>query len=144
MKVSDKKGISPLVATVLLVSITMAAAIIIASWANVFLGQKKTEFEDFTETEKECRFGNMRFLEDLKHDGNTFTAIVENTGRVPLSGFALRIIPTSGNPVNSTISGAGTLTPGNFLILNHAWTGTPKIVRVITQCQDVYLEKSFV
>jgi flagellin-like protein len=80
------KGISPLIATVLLIAFTMAIAGIMATWATTFVQTKITETEN--QSQAICAGANIR-VSDAKLNANTSqgTVIVENLGTAPLTDF---------------------------------------------------------
>jgi len=80
------KGISPLIATVLLIAFTMAIAGIMATWATSFVQAKITEVEN--QSQAVCAGANLR-ASDAVLDSTTRlgTVIVENLGTVPLTNF---------------------------------------------------------
>ena len=46
----NKKGVSPLIATVLLIAVTMAIAGVMATWATTFTAGKASTIVSFAET----------------------------------------------------------------------------------------------
>lgn len=80
------KGISPLIATVLLIAFTMAIAGIMATWATTFVQSKITETEN--QSQAICAGANMK-VSDARLNAATSqgTVIVENLGTAPLTDF---------------------------------------------------------
>ena len=80
------KGISPLIATVLLIAFTMAIAGIMATWATSFVQAKITETEN--QSQAVCPGANLRASEAiLDNTTKRGTVIVENLGTVALTNF---------------------------------------------------------
>jgi len=80
-----KKGISPLIATIMLIAFTMVVAGIIAGWATQFVTQSRSELQF-------CSKAQMLIQRAYyNNDTKTLTLALFNTGDVPLEGFAVRI-----------------------------------------------------
>lgn len=87
-----EKGISPLVAAVLLIAVTMTIAGILAYWASSFTRAQISAFENQTVT-TECSFANFRFY-TCKYDSSTGTMsfILDNPSNVNLKDLVAFII----------------------------------------------------
>jgi|YelNatPaOPRAMG01_1025707.scaffolds.fasta_scaffold129062_2 flagellin-like protein len=81
-----KKGISPLIATIMLIAFTMVVAGILAGWATQFVTQSRTELQFCARAQLLIQ----RAFYD-KNSGN-LTLSIFNTGDVPLKGFSVRLI----------------------------------------------------
>jgi len=80
-----KKGISPLIATIMLIAFTMVVAGIIAGWATQFVTQSRSELQF-------CSKAQMLIQRAYyNNDTKTLTLALFNTGDVLLEGFAVRI-----------------------------------------------------
>ncbi len=77
-----KKGISPLVATVILIAATMSIAGILAYWTTGFIRTRLTEAEGITGGTK-C-FGAELELRSGSYDSNTLHLILDNKKSVDL------------------------------------------------------------
>ena len=80
------RGISPLIATVLLIAFTMAIAGIMATWATSFVQTKITETKN--QSQAICAGANMRVSNAvLNSTTKKGTVIVENLGTATLTDF---------------------------------------------------------
>ncbi len=79
----DKKGLSPIIATVLLISLVLILGIIIFLWARAFLPETLEKFEG--PIEDSC--ASTVFVADASSD----TLSVQNNGNVPIQGFEVGI-----------------------------------------------------
>ena len=86
------KGISPLVAVVLLVAVVMSIAGILAFWATQFTRQRIEQFERETQ-EAECQFADFDVFK-CSYDSNTskITLILQNIRRVDLENLTAFVI----------------------------------------------------
>lgn len=131
----DLKGISPLIATLLLIAIAVAASVITYSWVMSMISAQSTQ------AQTQVRIDNITWK---VADGNV-TVVVRNTGSVSatIESVSIRAIatgsplysvrPTSGNAVNAgntislTWNSTGALAPTGFLKAS-----TEYVVRVTT------------
>jgi len=79
-----KRGVSPVVATVLLVAIVIVIALIIFLWFKELKGETCTKFDQ--NIELSC--GNVEFLGDY----NNGELYISNTGNVPIFGMKVKVI----------------------------------------------------
>ena len=84
-----KKGLSPVVATVLLISIVIAIAVIVFLWLRGFAGEAVTKF-DGTNVELVCR--DVEFKAD--YAGGQLS--ISNTGNVPIYNFKVKVTSQAG------------------------------------------------
>ncbi len=77
-----KRGLSPIIATLLLITIALIIAIIIFLWAKSFIGEKTTKLEE--PIENSC--GRIDFLAEAV--GRSLNIV--NKGNVPLYGVEIR------------------------------------------------------
>lgn len=82
----NKKGLSPVIATVLLISIALILAIIIFLWARSFLNEKAMKFEE--PVESSCEKLQFDFEASSNTDGTIRLDLV-NTGSIALYGFEI-------------------------------------------------------
>jgi flagellin-like protein len=78
-----RKGVSPLIAVIMLIAFTMIVAGILATWATQFVTQSRSEFQFCTKS---------RLLIQRAHyddQTNNLTLSMFNTGDVPLKGFSV-------------------------------------------------------
>jgi len=83
MAVLKKRGISPVVATTLLVSITLILAVIVFFWARSFIGE--TVEKNDRAIEMSC--DNVEFLMEAKNGNLT----INNIGSVPIYTVEIRV-----------------------------------------------------
>ncbi len=90
------KGVSPLVASVLLISFTMAIAAILATWATQYMTQQTSTLTAKGQ-EANCVYARMD-LDTYTYDktNGQLVMIVNNKGRLGLQNFTLFIFNTSG------------------------------------------------
>jgi len=91
-----KKGVSPLVAAVLLISFTMAIAAILATWATQYMSQQTATLTT-KGNEANCVYARMQ-LDTHTYDKNSnqLILIINNDGRIGLQNFTLFLYNGSG------------------------------------------------
>ncbi|MBN2043255.1 MAG: hypothetical protein JW754_05640 [Candidatus Aenigmarchaeota archaeon] len=82
-----RKGISPLIAVIMLIAFTMIVAGILAGWATQFVEQQRSELAL-------CSRAGILIQRAYFGNGN-LTLHIFNTGDVDLSGFSARLTYTS-------------------------------------------------
>ncbi len=81
-----RKGISPLIAVIMLIAFTMIVAGILAGWATQFVTQSRSELQF-------CARAQLLIQRAyFENASNQLTLALFNTGDVPLSGFAVRLL----------------------------------------------------
>ncbi|MEM5882836.1 MAG: archaellin/type IV pilin N-terminal domain-containing protein [Candidatus Aenigmatarchaeota archaeon] len=87
------KGISPLVATVLLIAFTVASAAIISFWLIPFLTSITQSTSEEADVQLKCSRGGISLF-DLNYNlsSSTLSGKIENTGSVSLGNLALQIL----------------------------------------------------
>ncbi|MEM5825862.1 MAG: archaellin/type IV pilin N-terminal domain-containing protein [Candidatus Aenigmatarchaeota archaeon] len=95
IKSSRLKGISPLIATVLLIALTMTIAGIVAMWASTFTGSRLEETEK--NATQICIGANLR-ISEARIVNNVGYFRLENVGTTPLTGFKAYLFYS--NPAN--------------------------------------------
>lgn len=88
------KGISPLIATVLLVAFTVGVAGIISLWLTGFTKQQTETIGSQAEVSIVCSYGGIN-LRNLKFGNNLLNGTIENTGSIALGNISLQIIYTN-------------------------------------------------
>ena len=93
MNINMNKGISPLVATVLLIAFVVAVAGIIATWATGFTKDQTTLVQDQSTNQITCGYGKIA-LDDVKFasDSTTLSGIIENNGQIALGNMRVSVI----------------------------------------------------
>ena len=78
----EKRGLSPVIATVLLVSITLVLAVIIFFWARTFIGENVEKQGDV--------IAQLCDEVNFKADAYNGKIDIENVGNIPLNGVEIR------------------------------------------------------
>lgn len=118
-----KKGVSPVIATVLLVGIVMALSVIVFFWFKSFVHESNLKFG--ADVSLSCP--HVKF--SAQYSDNTIQ--ISNTGNVPIYDFEMRINQQSGSYTTkdiSTVSSTwpqklGGLTEGNAFSVGFTQTG---------------------
>ena len=85
----SKKGISPLIATVLLIGFTVAVAAVIIIWSRNFVKEKAEKEGVLSEKRLQCE--NVE-IDVQSINKNNREIVVENKGNEVLDGFILRVV----------------------------------------------------
>lgn len=111
---TGKKGISPVIATVLLITLAVVLAAIIFLWARQFISEKLTKGGEVIEN----KCGEVTFRAEITAQSSAITVV--NDGNVPLYGVDIKLIGAGetvplGNPFSevtqeTTISAGQTQT----------------------------------
>lgn len=80
-----KKGISPLIATVLLIGFVVAIAAIVMLWGKGFIEERTAKEGALSKAKLDCTNINIKFI---KIDGGY--VIIENRGNVEVNAFKVR------------------------------------------------------
>ena len=102
--IKNKKGISPLIATVLLIGFTVALAAVVITWGSGFV-QRVTEGTDKRTTESLACTGDLNFeisKVTCGTGGGNGTVLVDNKGSINIINIALRTFNTNGDNLGST------------------------------------------
>lgn len=129
------KGISPLVASVLLIAITMTIAGAIAYWASSFVATSLPTNQ--TNLGGECAFGNFKIY-SCRYNASTLnmSLILNNLGTTPLRNLTLFVLYA--NDSVQTISLNQTLTANalqSFIV--NGISSDYSTITVRTQCPQV-------
>lgn len=92
MQKGRKKGVSPVVATILLITIAIILALIIFFWIRSLIGESVVKFEQ-QNTEMLC--GRLNF--DATYDYSSEELSLFNSGDVPIYDFEIFIKKTGGH-----------------------------------------------
>lgn len=125
MKTKKTKGISPLIAAVLLIAFTVAIATLIMGWFSAFTRSTTATVSNSTTQAVNCADARVSirdvYLQSAGGSGDV-NVIVENTGGSSVSLTGLEVVNTTGNGFS-----AGFTTVGSFnksQILTFKITGT--------------------
>ncbi len=99
----NKKGVSPLIATVLLIGFTVALAGVVITCGGGFTERITSGTEERTSQTLACT-GDLNFeIEAVKCPS---TIIIENKGRLRIEKISLRFFDSAGNPAGTQSIGA--------------------------------------
>lgn len=107
-----KKAISPLVAAVLLIAVTMTIAGMLAYWASSFVRQQTETFQNQT-IAGECNFADFRvYLCSYNSTTQSISLILNNVANVELRNLTAQIIYANNTIDNKPLTGS---LPANIL-----------------------------
>jgi flagellin-like protein len=139
----ERKGISPMIAIVLLIAFTVAVGGILSLWLTTLTSTQTTTTGSAAEKQVLCARSVLEITEVYYTTPQSANVTVSYTyGTESLTSFNLFFVDSARNSENKTAS--GTLTPGDsetFAITGLSTlsaTGTYQSVRVIAMCQDTY------
>jgi len=86
-----KKGISPLIATVLIIGFTVALAAIIITWSTGFTKKMQTSTEETANVQVICATDVIFDIKSVcKTADGDFKVLIQNDGKEPITGWKLR------------------------------------------------------
>jgi len=144
------KGISPLVATVLLIAFVVSIAGILSIWLNSLTVSTTQLVGTEASIAITCSYGGIRLL-DLRYSNNFLTGGIENTGSITLGNLTLQIIYLNltterfnlcleGGAAKSCPSPTLLLYPRELVYFNVSCSENFDKIRVLTNCTSVYFE----
>jgi len=114
------KGLSPLVATVLLIAFTVGVGGLISVWISGFTKTSSSIVSKEGENQILCSNGaidlsNLRYCSTI----NNISGIIKNNGRITLGNITLQTIFNNGTQVSHSLNDTGTggVNAGNYLAL---------------------------
>ena len=136
------KGISPLVASVLLIAITMSVAGILAFWVSSFTSQTLPKMN----RTEECRFSNFEIVScSIDRFTGNLSFILRNVGQYDILDLAVYVFTTD-NTISPKVSLNSSLSIGEYksFILSNSSTNVPaekfsKLV-ITTSCPELSKE----
>ena len=105
--IMNRRGLSPVIATVLLIAIVIVLAVIIFLWAKGFISEKAEKFDRAVEFSCE----DVNFESDVVKIGNDYYLDVINRGNVPIYGFVVKTLGLGSVEITSELLG-NTITIG--------------------------------
>ncbi len=133
------KGISPLVAAVLLIAVTMTVAGLLAYWAASFV---RTSLPAVNETEAQCRFADFKIYScSYSNATKKLNLILENLKDIELKDLKVFIVYAN-NTVSDPIHLDGTLTGGALKSFSLSVTEEFKEITVKTHCPELTKTKA--
>lgn len=103
------KGVSPLVATALLIAIAISAALIVSAWLIPFVRDTTRDIE--RKNDIDCSYASV-YVREIRYNcalGKAFL-LVENNGDVKLNGFKMNVL--YGDASSATYPVGSSLEPG--------------------------------
>lgn len=138
VKMNKEKGISPLIAAVLLIGFTATVAAMLATWSQGLVKQQKQKFrQERIETEI-CQALDLR-VESAVYDSskNSITTLVWNTGDKNLTNFKIDVYYTKVNLTTKIPSNSKEkIPPGEFISLKVANVETPKKIEIRSRADE--------
>lgn len=136
----QRKGVSPLIATVLLISFTMAIAIILSNWVLDYSKQQTGALNERGSKQISCSGAWLDGQDAVYNTSHKRVMLdVQNKGNVPLGNLRMVLIYTNGSSAFYEIAPANlTLGPGEtFSIWNTSVDSSAiKRIRVSHNCSD--------
>ncbi|MEM7821584.1 MAG: archaellin/type IV pilin N-terminal domain-containing protein [Candidatus Aenigmatarchaeota archaeon] len=134
------KAISPLVAAVLLIAVTMTVAGMLAYWASSFVRERTKEWENQT-LAGECQFADFRVYQCVYDNQNSrINLILENIRSIELKNIRLYVLYPNGT-LTSEIPLNEPLRAGEVKVyhISNISPGFSKII-IKTHCPDISTE----
>ncbi|MDY6771549.1 MAG: archaellin/type IV pilin N-terminal domain-containing protein [Candidatus Nanohaloarchaea archaeon] len=106
----NRKGISPLIAAVLLIAFTMAVAAILTAWVTTFTKQTTGQVGNKSQRLVACSFAGLSIYDAVYNQGNNAVTIaVANTGTRDLSdGVSIVVSHNNGSAITHVMKGLDT------------------------------------
>ena len=137
-----RKGISPLIAAVLLIAITISVGVLVSRWSSVFIKQQTDTVTSDSSSKIKCQNAALRTTSGQVNSTTTNVTLTgENTGSIDLTDLQFNIVLSNGTTINSVASpGNFTLSPGSKQKFTsaHAATDPTNItsVRLLSKCDS--------
>jgi len=148
----NKRALSPVIATVLLILIAVILAVIILLWAKNFIKEdvQKTVGNEAEPIQNFC--DDIDFSADVYNEGSEWKVSIENRGDIPLYGVEIRkkglasvkvlgeVTDFSGITSGDTVvlTSAASITSGNNLLLVPILLGESKEEKKSYVCDEQY------
>ncbi len=114
MKFFNKRGLSPIIATLLLISITFALAIIIFFWARSFIEENIQK--QGQPIQNLC--GEISFQAEIYETSSGMTLFIENNGDVHIHGVEIKIEKFIGEIIREAVLEDESVPPGRTREIN--------------------------
>lgn len=104
----NKRGLSPLVATILLIGFSIALGAIVMSWGKGFIEEKAEFVQGVEASPLECSKVGIKVIEignqpEICIEGDTIKALIEN-GPVTIDNIQARVVSASGISTTESIA----------------------------------------
>lgn len=136
-----KKGISPLLTSVLLIALVIAVAGIYTGWFTNFIRDITSTIGEHSEKKVECSYGGIA-LDDLEYNSTSgyLSGNIENTNMISLGNIDIEVFYDNATKEKKDLNKV--LDPGEMDVFNEVVYSNYERVRVITNCSEVYDEVS--
>jgi len=130
------KGISPFIASVLLISFAIAVAGVYGGWFQSFINTITGTIEERETVRVECTYGGIA-LDDVEYNSTSgyLTGKIENTDIIPLGNIDLEIFYDNATREEKDLNKE--LEPGERETFNVLVDSNYDEVRVFTNCSNV-------
>jgi flagellin-like protein len=122
--VLSKRGISPIVSTILLIAIVVILAVIIFLWARGFVAEKAQKFGRAVELS--C--GDVNFESGVFCDAGNCVLDIINRGDIPLYGFEVKELGSGSVIVKETSTGTVSIGDSVSVPLQGDLSGTELLI----------------
>ncbi|MFA5887153.1 MAG: archaellin/type IV pilin N-terminal domain-containing protein [Candidatus Nanoarchaeia archaeon] len=92
----NKRGISPLIATVLLICMVVLIAVVILAWSGTFTRGLLKHADETSEKMTACESETSLNIKYACANDNNMTIMVESLGSKPVTGLIIRVLGSSG------------------------------------------------
>src|SRR3989344_5609573 len=106
----SKNGISPLIATVLLIGFTVALAAVVITWGGGFVNKVTTGTDESTSKTVSCTTDlnfQIRKVNCGNSQTNPNTILIDNKGNILIESFNLRFLKENGDVAGSSVDVSG-------------------------------------
>ena len=100
--IMKKRGVSPLIATILLIGFTVMVVILIIIWGVRYVTEIKEKQGRTAEAKLQCERDVEIDIKDASYSGNEIDVLVENKG-LKFDGFVMRVFGSKGVDVKDEI-----------------------------------------
>ncbi|MGC9059146.1 MAG: archaellin/type IV pilin N-terminal domain-containing protein [Candidatus Aenigmatarchaeota archaeon] len=109
------KGISPLIAEVLLIGFTVAVASIVILWVTGFTKSSTKTIGSQAETQMACTYGGIEFYSDVIYNSSSsiLSGYLRNTGNIPLGNISFQVTYNNGT-ISSFSNQISEILPNNI------------------------------
>jgi hypothetical protein len=96
----NKKGISPMIATILLIGFVIAIILLVVLWGKNYVEELAQKRGALAEKQQECTQVDLDVVKSCWR-GTTAEIAIRNKANVPVHKFIFRAVGTSGEPVEA-------------------------------------------
>lgn len=130
------KGISPLIASVLLIAFTIGVAALYSGWITSFTKKTTEQVQEQSEKRVTCSYGGIA-IDNVKYNttNKNVSGTIENTDIIDLGNIDLEIFYT--NTTRQKVDLNMTLASGERKIFTSSMSSGYDKIRVITNCSNV-------